>query len=82
MLREHGDFANGANPPNEVITTVPDFRVVRQKEKRTVLVLDTSGSMDSNDKIDKLNQVSECSLCQHVLHNNIAINIATLDINR
>ncbi len=57
VLNEHPDFADGANPPIEGSSTEPDFRIVRQENKRTVLVLDRSGSMDINDRIGKLNQV-------------------------
>jgi calcium-activated chloride channel regulator 4 len=57
VLRAHPDFADGANPPdNELPTTEPDFKVVRQMDKRTVLILDVSGSMAINDRIGKLNQ--------------------------
>lgn len=55
VLREHVDFA-GKNPPREVESTVPTFRVVRQMEKKTVLILDISGSMGT-DRLAKLNQV-------------------------
>ena len=56
-MREHQDFANGKNPPREVDSTAPEFRIVRQQQKRTVLVLDTSGSMGNNRKIKILAQV-------------------------
>lgn len=56
-MREHEDFADGNNPPREVSSTAPTFRIVRQQEKRTVLVLDTSGSMGDDKKIDLLAQV-------------------------
>ncbi|CAH1799912.1 unnamed protein product [Owenia fusiformis] len=56
VLREHGDFEKDFNPPRNVTSTVPEFRVVRQKEKKTVLVLDVSGSMGQNSRIVKLRQ--------------------------
>ena len=56
-MREHQDFAHGNNPPREVYSTVPEFRIVRQQPKRTVLVLDTSGSMGDERKINILAQV-------------------------
>ena len=56
-MREHPDFYNGNNPPRTVESTAPEFRIVRQQEKRTVLVLDTSGSMGDDRKINILGQV-------------------------
>ena len=56
VLNEHPDFANGTNLPSYVNSTMPDFTVVRQMDKRTVLVLDNSGSM-GGQRLDKLNQV-------------------------
>ena len=56
VLREHGDFKD-TNPPRDVTSTVPDFRLVRVKEKRTVLILDVSGSMQNDNKLLKLRQV-------------------------
>ena len=56
-MREHQDFANGNNPPREVDSTAPEFRTVRQQQKRTVLVFDTSGSMADDSKIKILAQV-------------------------
>ncbi|XP_071112483.1 calcium-activated chloride channel regulator 3A-1-like [Haliotis cracherodii] len=54
VMREHGDFEKNFNPPRNVTSTVPTFRLVKESTKRTVLVLDTSGSMDSFDRISKL----------------------------
>lgn len=57
------DFAKGANPPREVASTVPKFRMVRSKPRRTVLVLDVSASMlpfindEKADRLLKLRQV-------------------------
>ena len=63
-MRSHGDFENDANLPRDIADPVPTFRFVRQKDgdvqiKRVVLVLDTSGSMNNNDRMLKLNQVSQ-----------------------
>lgn len=58
-MREHPDFAFD-NPSRDVNTTVPQFRVVRQQEKRTVLVLDISGSM-AGSRIEILAQVISVS---------------------
>ncbi|XP_066266310.1 calcium-activated chloride channel regulator 4-like [Branchiostoma lanceolatum] len=57
VMNKHQDFANGANPPKEVVTTVPDFELLQEKEPRMVLVLDTSGSM-RGDPIRRLNQAA------------------------
>ena len=56
-MREHVDFKN-KNPPRNVSSTEPTFKVVREKSKRTVLVLDVSGSMKDNGRIGKLRQVN------------------------
>ncbi|XP_077866380.1 calcium-activated chloride channel regulator 2-like, partial [Saccoglossus kowalevskii] len=58
VMREHVDFADDANPPRDNLSTVPSFRVVKQRAKRNVLLLDISGSMSSNNRIEKLGQVA------------------------
>ncbi|XP_064594338.1 calcium-activated chloride channel regulator 1-like [Liolophura sinensis] len=55
ILRSHQDFAGGANLPRDVPSTVPTFRFVKYRSKRTVIVLDISGSMVGN-KLKKLRQ--------------------------
>eukprot|EP00058_Branchiostoma_floridae_P007703 XP_002593191.1 hypothetical protein BRAFLDRAFT_72730 [Branchiostoma floridae] len=57
VMNKHQDFANGANPPREVVSTVPDFVLLQEKEPMMVLVLDTSGSM-RGDPIRRLNQAA------------------------
>ncbi|XP_046584370.1 calcium-activated chloride channel regulator 1-like [Haliotis rubra] len=54
VMREHGDFEKNFNPPRNVTSTVPTFRLVKESTRRTVLVLDTSGSMESFGRISKL----------------------------
>ncbi|XP_064594617.1 calcium-activated chloride channel regulator 1-like [Liolophura sinensis] len=56
VLRSHPDFAEGANLPRDVPSTEPTFRFVKHSSKRTVIVLDTSGSMTHNHKLYKLAQ--------------------------
>ena len=57
-MRSHADFANNANPPLDIEEyQEPTFRVLRADIKRTVLVLDTSGSMGNEQRIEKQNQV-------------------------
>jgi len=47
VMGTNEDFANDLNPPlDEADYTEPTFKVVQSKIKRTVLVLDKSGSMD------------------------------------
>lgn len=58
VLRGHQDFRDGNNPPRDVNFTDPEFRIVRQQEKRTVLVLDKSASMDDQNRIEILAQVT------------------------
>nr|XP_006822873.1 PREDICTED: calcium-activated chloride channel regulator 4-like [Saccoglossus kowalevskii] len=61
-MREHVDFADGANPPGagcDATLTVPEFRIVKQQSTRNTLVLDVSGSM-SGDRIVILRQA--CNL--------------------
>ncbi|XP_078695218.1 calcium-activated chloride channel regulator 4A-like [Branchiostoma floridae x Branchiostoma belcheri] len=57
VMNKHQDFANGANPPREVVTTVPDFVLLQEQAPRMVLVLDTSGSM-RGEPIRRLNQAA------------------------
>ncbi|XP_078612819.1 calcium-activated chloride channel regulator 1-like [Branchiostoma floridae x Branchiostoma japonicum] len=45
VMTQHTDFANGANPPREVQSTVPDFTLLQEDDFRIVLVLDASNSM-------------------------------------
>ncbi|XP_070558061.1 calcium-activated chloride channel regulator 1-like [Ptychodera flava] len=62
------DFAGNSNPPiddNKIVTTVPNFRLVQRRERRVVLVLDVSGSMEG-EPLTKLLQV-----CTKYLRNTI-----------
>ncbi|XP_064595933.1 calcium-activated chloride channel regulator 1-like [Liolophura sinensis] len=66
VLRSHKDFAEGANKPRDVPSTVPKFHFVKEyRRKRIVIVLDISGSMKDNNKIQKLAQ-SVAIYIQHV----------------
>ncbi|XP_006813356.2 calcium-activated chloride channel regulator 1-like [Saccoglossus kowalevskii] len=57
IMREHVDFADGANPPRAGCdVTVPEFRFVKQRGSRIAMVLDVSGSM-AGERIIKLGQV-------------------------
>ena len=58
VLRSHNDFAGSNNPPVTVASTEPRFKLVQSSVKRTVLVLDVSGSMGDNDRDVRQNQVS------------------------
>ena len=58
VLRIHGDFRDGQNPPSNLTTpSAPVFTLVKPLWQRTVLVLDVSGSMGDNDRIGRLAQV-------------------------
>ena len=57
VIREHPDYIE-MDPPRQVSSTVPTFRIIRSRPSSLVLVLDTSGSM-SGPRIQKLSQVSE-----------------------
>ncbi|XP_070539523.1 calcium-activated chloride channel regulator 1-like [Ptychodera flava] len=56
VLNDHVDFRDDTNPPRSVASTVPTFKVVKRQCKRTVLVLDISGSMASYGRIYRLEQ--------------------------
>ncbi|XP_070541346.1 calcium-activated chloride channel regulator 4A-like [Ptychodera flava] len=56
VLNDHVDFKDGANPPRTVTSTVPTFKVVKRQPRRTVFVLDISGSMAYFGRIDRLRQ--------------------------
>ena len=89
-MKEHADFANGTNSPRK-LSTEPEFKVIKPgvKTKRTVLVLDKSGSMGSDSRIEVLGQV--CTLlCDppvtlklpsqtHSLNDTISINLCRFD---
>ncbi|XP_077986825.1 calcium-activated chloride channel regulator 1-like [Glandiceps talaboti] len=51
IMEESVDFWNN-NPPNDELDTMPQFKIVRESEFRTVLVMDISGSMSSYNRID------------------------------
>ncbi|XP_066266574.1 calcium-activated chloride channel regulator 4A-like [Branchiostoma lanceolatum] len=58
VMNKHQDFADGANPPREVDSTVPNFVLLQESDSTSiVLVLDVSGSM-SGKPIDRLHQVA------------------------
>ncbi|XP_038061372.1 calcium-activated chloride channel regulator 1-like [Patiria miniata] len=56
VILDHDDFAGGSNPPRNISEEdlVPTFTVVQHKDIRVVLLLDTSGSMDSHNKFTKM----------------------------
>ncbi|KAJ8027774.1 Calcium-activated chloride channel regulator 4 [Holothuria leucospilota] len=60
VMREHPDFKgqlknqDGNNQPREVEDVTPTFHVVRSRPARVALVLDTSGSMSTNERYLKL----------------------------
>lgn len=54
VMREHQDFKGNNNPPRDIADTTPTFRVVRAFQTRTVLVLDTSGSMQFHSRLTRL----------------------------
>lgn len=56
VMREHNDFRDGANPSRDIDDVEPTFKIVRVKEtgRPVVLVLDTSGSMLTNNRATKL----------------------------
>lgn len=48
VVSNHEDFKDGRNPPKDLVTTIPRFRVIQPKKNQRptfVLVLDISGSM-------------------------------------
>ncbi|PIK56363.1 putative calcium-activated chloride channel regulator 1-like [Apostichopus japonicus] len=55
VMREHPDFANNANPPQNLSDKdlLPNIVVARVRPLRLVLVLDTSGSMGDYNRIEK-----------------------------
>ncbi|XP_019630577.1 PREDICTED: calcium-activated chloride channel regulator 4A-like [Branchiostoma belcheri] len=57
VMDRHPDFANGANPPREVQSTVPDFVLLQENDYRIVLVLDASNSM-RGEPLRRLGQVA------------------------
>ncbi|XP_022081155.1 epithelial chloride channel protein-like [Acanthaster planci] len=56
VMRGHEDFEGGKNPPREISDKdlIPTFRLVQHREIRVVLLLDTSGSMNDNEKFVKM----------------------------
>ncbi|KAI8517991.1 chloride channel [Branchiostoma belcheri] len=57
VMDRHPDFANGANPPREVQSTVPTFVLLQENDYRVVLVLDASNSM-RGEPLRRLGQVA------------------------
>ncbi|XP_078695048.1 calcium-activated chloride channel regulator 1-like [Branchiostoma floridae x Branchiostoma belcheri] len=58
VMNKHQDFANGANPPRAVNSTVPRFVLLQESDfVSIVLVLDVSGSMQG-EPLQRLIQVS------------------------
>ncbi|XP_033120354.1 calcium-activated chloride channel regulator 1-like isoform X2 [Anneissia japonica] len=56
VMLESDDFKNNANPPIEgKVDTKPIFRIIQARERRVVLVLDTSDSM-RGERLEKLLQ--------------------------
>ncbi|PIK45473.1 putative calcium-activated chloride channel regulator 1-like [Apostichopus japonicus] len=58
IMREHPDFKDANLPSLVTLDVTPSVVLARSKPKRVVLVLDTSGSMNSLNRISKLASVS------------------------
>lgn len=56
VMREHDDFRDNVNAPRQIDDVQPTIKVVRVREagRPVVLVLDTSGSMSTNDRANRL----------------------------
>ncbi|KAK3102098.1 hypothetical protein FSP39_008730 [Pinctada imbricata] len=57
IMRQHPDFS-GLTPGNPIMVTAPTFNVVQQDSQKVVIVMDISGSMNTNNKLQKLVQAS------------------------
>ncbi|XP_077986346.1 calcium-activated chloride channel regulator 1-like, partial [Glandiceps talaboti] len=57
VMDESLDFLNN-NPPMNGLDTTPIFKVVKETEFRTVLVMDVSGSMSSNNRLELQHQAA------------------------
>ncbi|XP_002731080.1 calcium-activated chloride channel regulator 4A-like [Saccoglossus kowalevskii] len=57
VMLQHSDFGEG-NEPAVDINVTPSFLVVQEIELRIVLILDISGSMNTNDRFDLMIQAS------------------------
>ncbi|XP_070559828.1 calcium-activated chloride channel regulator 1-like isoform X2 [Ptychodera flava] len=60
VMSKSDDFIDGRNPPvpeDAVVDTMPVYRFVRSRERRVVLVLDRSGSMEGR-RLTKLRQAA------------------------
>ncbi|KAJ8028766.1 Calcium-activated chloride channel regulator 1 [Holothuria leucospilota] len=56
VMRENGNFRDNVNAPRQIDDVQPTIKVVRVRDagRPIVLVLDTSGSMSTNDRKDRL----------------------------
>ncbi|XP_048739813.2 calcium-activated chloride channel regulator 1-like isoform X2 [Ostrea edulis] len=78
IMRLHSDF-KGTTPGSTSLSTVPTFRVVQQRAGQTVvMVLDRSGSMNSNQRITKLKEISSIFI-MNWLSNGSSIGVVTFD---
>ncbi|XP_072366532.1 calcium-activated chloride channel regulator 1-like [Scyliorhinus torazame] len=64
VIRESEDFRNNRPPHTGSVT--PTFTILQAKDRVISLVLDTSGSMDSENRINRLRQAAEIFLLQIV----------------
>ncbi|XP_038061542.1 calcium-activated chloride channel regulator 1-like [Patiria miniata] len=56
VLRDHVDFQGDKNPPRNMTEEelVPEFTIVQHKDIRVVLLMDTSGSMTTDNRFSKM----------------------------
>ncbi|XP_038649697.1 calcium-activated chloride channel regulator 1-like [Scyliorhinus canicula] len=64
VIRESEDFRN--NRPPHTGSVIPSFRILQAKDRVICLVLDTSGSMDLENRINRLRQAAAIFLLQIV----------------
>ncbi|XP_033644207.1 calcium-activated chloride channel regulator 1-like [Asterias rubens] len=56
VLQEHEDFKGGRNPPIDLTEEdlVPNFKMVQHRDVSVVVLMDTSGSMGSDNRFNKM----------------------------
>ncbi|XP_069044427.1 calcium-activated chloride channel regulator 3A-1-like isoform X3 [Lepisosteus oculatus] len=71
VISQTPDF-NGRNPPNATEPPSPSFTLLRVRQRVVCLVLDTSGSMGSSDRIARMRQAAEIFLVQILEQDSLA----------
>uniref|UniRef100_A0A9L0JAT8 Calcium-activated chloride channel regulator 1 n=1 Tax=Equus asinus TaxID=9793 RepID=A0A9L0JAT8_EQUAS len=78
VIMDSDDFQNASPMPGTNLPPHPTFSLLKSKQRVVCLVLDKSGSMDSDDRLLRMNQAAELYLIQ-IIEKESLVGMVTFD---